>query len=151
MDCHMGDLPNELILTLLAQLQIKDVIACSTTITHWHHLMDNPFWKLLFDRDYGKQLGEPSNLIQWHDVYKKYHLDSDGLDFYEKMRWGIKNKCSSFVIRLIVNNRTFPLWMSTSDQSSYMYLAAVRGLTAGVECLLTHGRTHPDETLARNP
>jgi ankyrin repeat protein len=81
-------------------------------------------------------------------LFKKYYEDSRGLDPKSLIRWGIKAKCTVFVLNLYKRYSHEQLqWTSRERNSSLIYLAAVRGLTEIIKFFLDFDIYKADEIL----
>lgn len=124
-------------LTLQSMMNMKSV-----SKTHFTVGTKDYIWKHHFNLKYKMK----DKLGQYEMLYKKYYNESNKLTPKQALRWGIKHKCTPFVINILQNNAFDILNYLPEDRYIPIYAAAIRGLTEVVQLFISSGFSKPDDT-----
>ena len=139
---NINDLPSEIIMEIFFHLPVFSLLNTrSVSVRLLQISQHNLVWNNNFANTFG---GLDSGMLLWNELYfKQYHLDSNGLQLHDLMKWCVKRHCDVLLKSLLIkHSNQLPL---ITQESSLVYIASVRGFTKIVQLLLVYGKYGPDD------
>ena len=122
---NVNDLPSEIIMEIFFHLPVFSLLNTRSVSARLLQISQhNLVWKNNFANTFG---GLDNKMLLWNETYfKQYHLDSNGLQLHDLLRWCVKRHCHVLLKSLLIkHSKQLPL---ITSESTLVYCASVRGL-----------------------